>query len=136
MTNPDARRKVSIIGLARELVGGTVGLIRTEIASARQEAGEGAGRLKGAAIVLGIALVLLFLTLMALVVVLVAVVDIFLPLWASALIVFAVLAALAVLIGILGVRRLSAARSAVTIPQTRASIQEDIAWAKRLLKRD
>jgi uncharacterized membrane protein YqjE len=136
MTNPDARRKVGIVGLARELVGGTLVLVRTEIASARQEAGEGAGRLKGAAVVLGIALALTLMALMSVVVVLVALVDLLLPLWLSAVIVLVVVLALAGFIGWRGLRRLNAARTAVTIPQTRASIQEDIAWAKRLLRRE
>jgi len=35
-----------------------------------------------------------------------------------------------------GVRRLLSAKDRFTLPETRASVQEDVAWAKRLLKRE
>jgi len=112
MTNGAGRE--SIVGLVRELVQGLIGLVRTEIISARQEVGEGVSRLGRGAVFLGLALAFALLFLIALVVLLIAV-----GLFAWA-----------------GVRRLLSAKDRFTLPETRASVQEDVAWAKRLLKRE
>jgi|SRR5579859_902852 len=134
MTN--GARPMGIVGLARELVRGAIGLARTEIASARQELGEGLGRLGRGAAIIGIAVAFLLLLAIGLVVLLIAILDIWLPLWASALI-FVVLCVLgAGAFGYAGVRRIMAARDGLTLPETRASVQEDLAWAKRLLRRE
>jgi uncharacterized membrane protein YqjE len=134
MTN-DAGRE-SIVGLARQLVRGAIGLVRTEIASARQELGQGLGRLGRGAAFIGIAVAFVLLLLMALVVLLIAILDIWLPLWASALIFMAIFLLGIVVFGWLGYRRLRSAGEHLQIPETRASVQEDIAWAKRLLRRE
>ena len=134
MTN-DAGRE-SIVGLARELVQGVIGLVRMEITSARQEVGEGVSRLGRGAVFLGIAVAFVLLLLMALVVVLISLLGLLIPLWASALVFVLVFALLAGLLGYLGVRRLMSARDRFTLPETRASVQEDMAWAKRLLRRE
>ncbi len=134
MTN-DAGRE-SVVGLARELVQGVIGLVRMEITSARQEVGQGVSRLGRGAIFLGIAAALALLLLIAVVVTLIAVVAIWLPLWLSALIFVLLFLILAVLFGFAGVRRLLSARDQFTLPETRASVQEDVAWAKRLLRRE
>jgi len=134
MTN--GARPMGIVALARELIRGAIGLARTEIASARQELGEGLGRLGRGAAVIGIAVAFVILMLIGLVVLLIAILDIWLPLWASAL-VFVVLCILgAAAFGYVGFRRIMAARDGLTLPETRASVQEDLAWAKRLLRRD
>jgi uncharacterized membrane protein YqjE len=134
MTNGAGRE--SIVGLARELVGGVIGLVRMEIASARQEVGEAAGGLGRGAAFVGIALAFALLLLIAFVVLLIAIVAIWLPWWLSALIFVVVFLALAVLFGWVGVRRLLSAKDRFTLPETRASVQEDVAWAKRLLRRE
>jgi uncharacterized membrane protein YqjE len=134
MTN-EARGE-SIVGLARELVRGAIELVRMEVTSARQELGEGMSRLGGGAILLVIGLVFALLMLVALVVLVVGIVAIWLPLWFSALIVMLAFLALGALFGYLGVRRMLAARERLMLPETRASVQEDMAWAKRLLRRD
>jgi uncharacterized membrane protein YqjE len=134
MTN-DAGRE-SIVGLARQLIRGAVGLARAEIASARQELGIALGRLGRGAAFIGIAVAFLFLLLIALVVLMIAILDIWLPLWASALIFVGVFLLGIIVFGYSGYRRLMAAREQLSIPDTRASVQEDIAWAKRLLRRD
>lgn len=134
MTN-DAGRE-SIVGLARQLVRGAISLVRTEIASARQELGQGLERLGRGAAFIGIAIALVILLLIALVVLLIAILAIWLPLWASALIWIALFLLAAGLFGYLGYRRLRAAGEHLQIPETRASVQEDIAWAKRLLRRE
>jgi uncharacterized membrane protein YqjE len=134
MTN-DAGRE-SIVGLVRELVRGVIGLVRTEITSARQEVGEGVSRLGRGAVFLGLAFVFALLFLISLVVLLIAVVALWLPWWLSALIFVVVFVLLVGLFAWAGVRRLISAKDRFTLPETRASVQEDVAWAKRLLKRE
>jgi uncharacterized membrane protein YqjE len=131
----DAGRE-SIVGLARELVRGVIGLVRIELTSARQEAGEAAGRVGRGAFLLGLALLFSLLMLIALVVLLIAIFALWLPWWASALIFVVLFGLLTGLLAFAGIRRLLSARDRFTLPETRASVQEDVAWAKRLLKRD
>jgi uncharacterized membrane protein YqjE len=131
----DAGRE-SIVGLARDLVRGVIGLVRMEVTSARQEVGEGVSRLGRGTIFLGLALVFALLMLIALVVLLIAIVALWLPWWASALIFVLVFGVLMGLFAWSGVRRLISAKDRFTLPETRASVQEDVAWAKRLLRRD
>jgi UPF0716 family protein affecting phage T7 exclusion len=76
------------------------------------------------------------LMLIALVVLLIAVLELFLPFWLSALIAVLAFLVLAAAFAFFGYRRLMAARDRLTLPETRASVQEDVAWAKRLLRRD
>ena len=134
MTN-DAGRE-SIVGLARELVGGVIGLVRMEITSARQEVGEAAGGLGRGAAFVGIALIFALLLLIAFVVLLIAIVALWVPWWLSALVFVALFLVLGGLFGYWGVRRLLSAKDRFTLPETRASVQEDVAWAKRLLRRE
>jgi uncharacterized membrane protein YqjE len=134
MTNGAGRE--SIVGLARHLVRSAIDLGKLEFQSARQELGEGLGILGAGAILLVIAVVLALLALIALVVLIISLVALVLPLWLSALIVMLVFLLLVGLFVWLGVRRLMSARDRLTIPDTRASVQEDLAWAKRLLRRE
>jgi uncharacterized membrane protein YqjE len=134
MTNGAGRE--SIVGLARHLVRSAIDLGKLEMQSARQELGQGLGILGRGAVFLVIAVVLALLALIALVVLIISLLALVLPLWLSALIVMLVF-----LIGMglfvwFGVRRLMSARERLTIPDTRASVQEDLAWAKRLLRRE
>jgi len=69
-------------------------------------------------------------------VLLIAIVALWLPWWLSALIFMVVFLALAGLFAWAGVRRLISAKDRFTLPETRASVQEDVAWAKRLLRRE
>ncbi len=123
----------SIIGLARELIGGGVRLARLELQRGRQEVGERLGEVRSAAILIAVALTLLFLALIALVafIILGLATLIGLPSWLVALVVFIVLTAAAVVLGYSGARRIRP-----PVPQeTIDSVKEDIAWAKRLLRR-
>ncbi|MDQ2933675.1 MAG: phage holin family protein [Chloroflexota bacterium] len=123
----------SIFGLARELIGGGVRLARLELQHGRQEVGERLGEVRSAAILIAVALTLLFLALIALVafIILGLATLIGLPSWLVALVVFVVLTAAAVVLGYSGVRRIRP-----PVPQeTMDSVKEDIAWAKRLLRR-
>jgi threonine/homoserine/homoserine lactone efflux protein len=135
MTQQRAPRRESIIGMLRELVSGSVALVKMEIASAKQEASRGGGQLRAAGILLGVGIVFALLCLIALAMLPIAVVDVWLPLWLSVLIFFIVYAVLAGALIFIGVRQVTAAKDSFTIPETRASVQEDVAWAKRLLRR-
>ncbi len=123
----------SIVGLARQLIGGGVRLARLEIQRGRQEVGERLGEVRSAAILIGVAIVLLFLALIALVafIILGLATLIGLPSWLVALVVFIVLTAVALIVGYSGARRIRPPMPQETID----SVKEDIAWAKRLLKR-
>ena len=134
MTN--GARPEGIVGLARQLVREIIDLAKIELTSARQELGEGLQRLGRGAAFIGIALALVLLAIVGLVVLVIALIALFLPLWLSALIVIVVFLLLAALFGWLGIRRLNAARDRLALPETRTSVQEDIAWARRLLRRD
>jgi membrane protein len=123
----------SIVGLARQLIGGGVRLARLEVQRGRQEVGERLGKVRSAVILIVAALVLLFLAFIALVAFIILGLATLtgLPPWLVALAVFVVLTAVAVIVGYSGARRIRP-----PVPQeTIDSIREDIAWAKRLLKR-
>jgi membrane protein len=123
----------SIVGLARQLIGGGVRLARLEVQRGRQEVGERIGQVRSAVILIVVALVLLFLALIGLVVFIILGLAtlIGLPSWLVALALFIVLTAVAVIVGYGGARRIRP-----PVPQeTIDSVKEDIAWAKRLLKR-
>jgi uncharacterized membrane protein YqjE len=132
MAQGDGRGQ-SIFGLARELVDGGVRLARLELQRGRQEVGERLGQVRSAAILIGVALTILFLALIALVafIILGLATLIGLPPWLVALVVFVVLTTAAVVLGYSGARRIRP-----PVPQeTIDSVKEDIAWAKRLLRR-
>ncbi len=131
-----APRRENIFGLIRELVSGSVALLKLEVESAKQEAAQGGAHLRAGAVRLGIGLAFGLLTLIALAALPIAIVAIWLPLWASVLIFLVLYLLLAILMVYLGIRRVSAAKESLSIPETRASVQEDVAWAKRLLKRE
>lgn len=134
MTQADEpRREESIPGLARRLIGGFVQLARLEITRGRQELGEMMGHVKAGMILIGIGVGLLIMALIALVAFIILSIAALtgLPDWLVALIVFIVLAVLAALLAYQGVRRIRIGPPEETI----AAVKEDVAWAKRLLRR-
>ncbi len=136
MVNRDAPRSESILGLARELVGGAVGLARLEVQHARQEMAQSAGHVKRGSILFGVAAVLAVLALIAFVAFIILGLSALIgwPAWLVALIVLVVLLVLAGLVAYRGVRQLRQVQ--VKPNETIASVQEDIAWAKRLIRRE
>lgn len=132
MASGDRRQGGSIFGLARELIGGGIRLARLELQHGRQEVGERIGQTTRGAALLGIAAGLGLLALIALVVLLIALLALVLPLWASALIWLAIFVVVGVIFAYLGKNRL---RNPVP-EETIESVKEDIAWAKRLLRRE
>lgn len=133
MTQAGEPRRDSILGLARQLVGGVVQLVRLELTHGRQELGQMLSETRGGLIMIGIAVGLLVAALIALVTFVILAITALtgLPGWLVALLVFIVLAGTAALLAYRGVRRIRIGPPEETIE----SVKEDIAWAKRLLRR-
>lgn len=127
------RQKESIVGLARQLVSGVVGLAQLEFRHGRAEIGAKLSQVPGAAIRIGVGVAFLLLTLISLVVFIVLLIAFVtnLPGWLIALVMLFVFALIGGLLIWLGVRRIPDPQPRETI----ASVKEDIAWVKRLLRR-
>ena len=127
-------QKESIVGLARQFIGGVVGLARLEVRHGKAEVGEKLGRLPGAGIRIGIGVAFIFMFLIALVLFIVLGIAALtsVPGWIIALVMVVVFAAIGGLLLWLGVKRIPDPKPSETI----ASVQEDISWLKRLLRRD
>jgi membrane protein len=133
MNQADEPRRESIPGLARRLIGDIVQLARLEMTRGRQEIGQMLDQTKGGLVMIGIGVGLIVLALIAFVTFLVLAIAALtgLPGWLVALIVFILLAAVAALLGYQGVRRIRVGPPEETIE----AVKEDIAWAKRLMRR-
>ncbi len=124
-----------IRGLLSLLFGQVSELARLYVAAARQEVGEGLNQLRTAAVLVGIVLGLVVLAALVLVVFLVSALSAAtgLPLWATSVIVFLALVAVAALFGWLAYRRI---RGAKLMPEaTIAAAREDLEWAQHWTKR-
>jgi uncharacterized membrane protein YqjE len=133
MTQAGKPRREGILELTRQLLGGVVQLVRLEVTHGRQEIGQMLADTRGGLILIGVAVGLLVAALIALVAfVILAIAGLTgLPDWLVALLVFIVLAAVAALLGYWGVRRIRIGPPEEMIE----SVKEDVAWAKRLLRR-
>ena len=127
-------QKESIFGLARQLIGGIVGLARLEVHHGRAEVGEKLSTLPGVGIRIGLGIAFLLLFLISLVVFIVLGIAALtnLPGWLIALVLIFVFVFIGGLFIWLGIRRIPDPQPKETI----ASVKEDIAWVKRLLRRD
>jgi uncharacterized membrane protein YqjE len=134
MTNTGEPRRESIFGLVRDLVGGVVTLARLELTRGRQEMAEMLGETRSGLLMIGIAVGLVLLALIALVSFLVLGLAALtgLPAWLVALLVVVALSLIAALLGYRGVRKIHIGPPQETI----ASVKEDVAWARRLLRRE
>lgn len=135
MTNADPPRphvrRANPLTLAKQVATGFVSLVKLEIQHARQEVGENLGEARRAALLFGIAAGFGLMTLVALVSFVILLIAIVLPAWLAALIVFVVLALITALLAWQGIRH-------VRNPVPKRSIEavkEEIAWAKRLIRR-
>ncbi|HET8587059.1 MAG TPA: phage holin family protein, partial [Candidatus Limnocylindria bacterium] len=81
MVSRDESRSESIIGLARQVVGGVIGLVRLELQHGRQEVQERLGTTAGAVMFFAAAALFGLLALIAFVALLIWVVAIWLPGW-------------------------------------------------------
>jgi uncharacterized membrane protein YqjE len=124
-----------IRGLLSLLVEQVSELARLYFAAAWQEVGAGLNQLKVAAVLGGIALILIALAAVVLVVLMVSVISaVFgIAMWAAALIVLLGLLLLAALCGWLAYRRLRHAR--LMPDETIAAAREDLEWAQHWTKR-
>jgi uncharacterized membrane protein YqjE len=123
----------SMIGLARQLVSGVIELGRLEATRGRQELGQMADDVKAGLLLMGIAFGFLFMALMVLTIIIVFIIAqaTGLPPWLVGLFVLVVLVGAGALLAILGIRKIRVGPPEETI----AAVQEDIEWAKRLLRR-
>ena len=133
MTQGGQPRREGILELTRQLLGGVVQLVRLEVTHGRQELGQMLAETRGGLVLIGVAVGLLVAALIALVAfVILAIAGLTgLPDWLVALLVFIVLAVVAALLAYWGVRRIRIGPPEETIE----SVKEDVAWAKRLLRR-
>lgn len=134
MTNPgDASPRRSAVALARQLLAGFVALARLELQHGRQEIGAMLAAARGGAVLIGIAAALAFSALIALTVALIMGVGALTGLqpWFVSLLVTIVLLLVAGLLAYRGVRRIRIGPPEEMI----ASVKEEVAWAKRLIRR-
>lgn len=136
MTNADPprqkQRRPNAFTLGRQLIGGVVSLARLEIQHARAEIGENVGELKRAAVLFGLAAAFGLLALVALVSFVILLIAIWLPPWLAALIVLVIFVLMTALLAWQGSRHVHNP----TPQRSIESVKEDIAWAKRLIRRD
>ncbi|HET7636519.1 MAG TPA: phage holin family protein [Candidatus Limnocylindria bacterium] len=132
MVNRDEPRSESIIGLARQLIGGAIGLVRLEVQHGRQEVQERLATTGRGVAFFAAAALFGLLALIAFVALLVLLLALLIPAWLSALIWLLVFVLIGVVLALQGRRRV---RNPVP-EETIASVKEDIAWAKRLIRRE
>jgi uncharacterized membrane protein YqjE len=133
MTNDEAPPRRSAFALVRGLISGMVALAKLELQHGRQEIGAMLTTAKGGVIFIGIAVALVFAALISLTVTLILGLAALLewPGWVMALLVTLVLLAIAGLLTWRGIRRIKIGPPEETI----ASVREEVAWAKRLMRR-
>jgi protein-S-isoprenylcysteine O-methyltransferase Ste14 len=133
MTQGDPAPRQNIFGQARQLISGVVQLARLELTRGRQEIGQMLAETKSGLMLIGVALVIVLLALITFVMLIVLAIAALtgLPEWLVALIVLVVFIGLAILLAWLGIRRIRIGPPEETIE----AVKEDIAWAKRLIRR-
>ena len=125
--------RLSAFALVRKLVSGLVALARLEVQHGLQEVGGMLAEARGAAILFGIALALVFAALISFTVFLVLAIAALLgwPGWVVSLIVTFLLLGIAAFLTWRGIKRIRFGAPEETI----ASVREEVAWAKRLIRR-
>lgn len=125
--------RLSAFALARRLVSGFIALARLEVQHGLQEVGGMLAEAKGAAILFGIAIGLVFAAIISLTVFLILAIAALLgwPGWVVALLVTLLLLLIAGLLVWRGIRKIKFGPP----EETMASVREEVAWAKRLIRR-
>jgi uncharacterized membrane protein YqjE len=134
-TGDQPRRRENAFTLVRRLASGTIELAKLEAQRGRQEVTENVIEYRTGVVFMAIALaftVLMAMVLMILLVLLIAALT-GIPGWVTALFIVILLLTLAGIFAWQGVRRIQAAK--FTPDETIEAVKEDIAWAKRLLRR-
>lgn len=125
--------RLSAFALARRLVSGFVALAKLEFQHGLQEIGGMLAEAKGAMVLFGIALALVFAAVISLTVFLILAIAALLgwPGWVVSLIVTLLLLLIAGLLVWRGIRKVKFGPP----EETMASVREEVAWAKRLIRR-
>ncbi|MBI2777957.1 MAG: phage holin family protein [Chloroflexi bacterium] len=125
--------RLSAFALARRLVSGLVALARLEVQHGLQEVGGMLAQARGAMLLFGIALGLVFAALISFTVFFILLIAALLgwPGWLVSLIVTFLLLGIAGFLGWRGVRKVKFGPP----EETMASVREEVAWAKRLIRR-
>jgi uncharacterized membrane protein YqjE len=125
--------RLSAFALARRLVSGLIGLAKLEVQHGLQEVGGMLAQARGALVLFGIALGLVFAALISLTLLLILLIAALLgwPAWLVSLIVTILLLGIAGFLAWRGIRRIKFGPPEETI----ASVREEVAWAKRLIRR-
>jgi membrane protein implicated in regulation of membrane protease activity len=125
--------KRSVFALARQLITDFIALAKLEVEHGRQEIGLMLAGAKRGAMLIGIALGLLLMAMIAVVMALILGIAALsgLPAWLTALTVFLLLVLIAGVVAWRGIRRIHLGPPEETI----ASVREEVAWAKRLIRR-
>jgi len=133
MTNDQAPPRRGAFALVRGLISGMVALARLELQHGRQEIGAMLATARGGVILIGIAVALLFAAVISLTVTLILGLAALLgwPGWVMAFLVTFVLVLIAGLLTWRGIRRIKIGPPEETI----ASVREEVAWARRLIRR-
>ena len=134
MTNSqqEAPRR-SAFALVRQLISGFVGLAKLELQHGRQEIGAMLASVRGGVVLIGIAVALGFAALISLTVTLILGLAALVgwPGWVMALVVTLLLLLIAGLLAWRGIRRIKIGPP----EETMASVREEVAWARRLIRR-
>jgi uncharacterized membrane protein YqjE len=132
-TRDEPPPRQSAFALVRQLISGMVALAKLELQHGRQEIGAMLASARTGVILIGIAVALVFAALISLTVMVILGMAALLgwPGWVMALIVTLVLLGIAGLLGWRGIRRIKIGPPEETI----ASVREEVAWAKRLMRR-
>jgi len=134
MPDQDADQpRLSAFALVRRMVSGLVALAKLELQHGRQEIGAMLAQARGGVVLIGIAVALVVASLISLTVALILGLAALLgwPGWVMSLVVTVLLIGLAALLIWRGVRRIKVGPPEETI----ASVREEVAWAKRLIRR-
>jgi uncharacterized membrane protein YqjE len=129
----DTAPRRSAFALVRQLISGFVGLAKLEFQHGRQEIGAMLATARGGVILIGIAIALVFAALISLTVMLILGLAALIgwPGWVMALIVTLLLLLIAGLLVWRGIRMIKIGPP----EETMASVREEVAWAKRLIRR-
>lgn len=134
MTNSQEQApRRNAFGLVRQLISGFVGLAKLELQHGRHEVGAMLASVRGGVVLIGIAAALVFAALISLTVTLILGLAALVgwPGWVMALVVTLLLLLVAGLLAWRGIRRIKIGPPEETI----ASVREEVAWAKRLIRR-
>lgn len=135
-TGDQPRQRENAFTLIRRLASGVVELVKLEAQRGRQEITENVISYRTGVVFMAIALAFTVLAGIVLMILLVLVVSTLtgIPGWVIALFLLILLLALAGVFAWQGLRRIQSAK--FTPDETIEAVKEDIAWAKRLLRRD